>query len=153
MIAMPHPNNNIDVIVFKYKDKNQKNITPLTEIFFPKGFNISSDVYFLGFPYARYMDSQGLNNGYPFPFVKKGVIAGVKGKEIYIDGHNNNGFSGGPIVQWSEEKKLHGIIGVISGYWSDLKEDEQLTDIMKENSGIFYGFSNEAILEIIKKDA
>ena len=59
------------------------------------------DVYFLGFPYGLHGDMSALSNDLPFPFVKKGIISlfhndGVN--RIYLDGHNNPGFSGGPVV-------------------------------------------------------
>ena len=37
----------------------------------------------------------------------------------YIDGFNNEGFSGGPIVYWDFDKRSYRIAGVVKGYKAD----------------------------------
>ncbi len=60
--------------------------------------------YFLGFPRGlRTRAPKSINNGYPLPFVKAGLVSSIDFEShgysrIYLDGHNNKGFSGGPIV-------------------------------------------------------
>jgi hypothetical protein len=90
-----------------------------TSIFF------GQDVYFLGFPYGLSMNSKHANNAYPFALVKKGIYSanieeeGVK--VIILDGNNNFGFSGGPIVyrDLNQSKLVFYVLGVISGFKPD----------------------------------
>jgi hypothetical protein len=35
---------------------------------------------------------------------------------LYIDGFNNPGFSGGPIIYWDFKKHAYRILGVVSAY-------------------------------------
>jgi len=86
------------------------------------GFSVSQEVYFLGFPYGYYTEAGNLNNDYPIPFVKRGIISGFTKESnghqvIFVDGHNNPGFSGGPLVTTSTTHRQN-LIGVISGYES-----------------------------------
>jgi hypothetical protein len=68
-----------------------------------KWLTIGQDVFFLGFPYGIRAEPESLNRGFPFPLVKKGVVSSftapgnVEGRFL-LDGHNNPGFSGGPVV-------------------------------------------------------
>jgi hypothetical protein len=67
-----------------------------------KHFTLGQDVYFLGFPFGLRFKLGDLNRGFPFPFVRKGILSamGANGlDECYLlDGHANDGFSGGPVV-------------------------------------------------------
>lgn len=58
-------------------------------------------MYFLGFPFGRYVDVGEMHNRFPLPFIKRAVVSALNvGKEnpVYLDGHNNRGFSGGPVA-------------------------------------------------------
>ena len=79
------------------------------------------DLYFLGFPYGQSTDHGNLLNNFPFPFVKKAILSAITGGNqgvslLFLDGHNNPGFSGGPIVFSSQDKKEYKVAGVISGF-------------------------------------
>lgn len=83
-------------------------------------FFLSQNIYFLGFPYGLHMDGALINDDYPVAFVKSGIVASfsqVSGGSqiIYCDGHNNPGFSGGPIVTISEKQEI-AVIAVVSAY-------------------------------------
>ncbi len=85
------------------------------------GVTLSEDVYFLGFPYGLGMDVKtDLNAGFPQPLVKKAVVSalGLQDGPILLDGHNNVGFSGGPVVR-RRTKEGQTVIGVVSGYRFD----------------------------------
>jgi len=74
------------------------------------GIVYGQDLYFLGFPYGLHSDSGDLNHGFPFPLVKKGILSNIQKQEdgtvvFLIDGHNNPGFSGGPVV-WARPGKI-----------------------------------------------
>jgi hypothetical protein len=84
------------------------------------------EVYFVGFPFGLHMDSADLNQGYPLAFVKKGVLSAIAKENgalvILLDGFNNHGFSGGPMV-YRDVKNPNGnfyVLGVISGFRPEL---------------------------------
>jgi hypothetical protein len=93
------------------------------------GIRFAQDVYFAGFPYGVYFtEAQNLSKFYPFPFLKKGIIS-AQAKDpsgelaIYLDGHNNPGFSGGPIVYRDLDHNdvwIFKVAGVVSGYQPEL---------------------------------
>lgn len=60
------------------------------------------DIYFLGFPYGLQSDVGELNSNLPMPLVKKGIVSSFlfenPRKVLLLDGHNNPGFSGGPVI-------------------------------------------------------
>lgn len=62
-------------------------------------------MYFLGFPFGKLFSDvkfEKANERYSLPFVKKATWSASApagdGAVIFLDGHNNHGFSGGPIV-------------------------------------------------------
>lgn len=135
------------------------------------GAIISQDVYFLGFPYGLHSTESELSNWFPIPFVKKGILSALSRNPkgftvIYVDGHNNPGFSGGPIVFMNEETKQLKVAGVISGYRNqrdkviaEIKKSqrreptiEETNLIVMSNSGILVGHSIENAIEAIKQN-
>ncbi|NIF29177.1 trypsin-like peptidase domain-containing protein [Pantoea sp. Tr-811] len=83
-------------------------------------YYLSQQIYFLGFPFGLHMEAAQINNGFPVPFVKTGIISSFSPKSggsqlIYCDGYNNPGFSGGPIVVITPQNQVF-VIGVVSGY-------------------------------------
>jgi hypothetical protein len=92
------------------------------------GMQFAQDVYFAGFPFGVYStDAKNLSLS-PFPFLRKGLIsAQMKDPNgemaIYLDGHNNPGFSGGPIVYRDLSQNnawVFKVVGVVSGYQPEL---------------------------------
>jgi len=88
------------------------------------GLVYGQDVYFLGFPYGIFAEAGALNRDFPFPLAKKACLSAFMdgdhgAKILLLDGHNNPGFSGGPVV-FSEHGKPIGssfrVTGVISGF-------------------------------------
>lgn len=66
------------------------------------------------------MDAAQINNGFPVPFVKTGIISSFSPKSggsqlTCCDGYNNPGFSGRPIVVIAPKDKVL-VIGVVSDY-------------------------------------
>lgn len=85
------------------------------------GLQLAEDVYFLGFPYGLSMDVKtSLNAGFPLPLVKKAVVSalGLGNEPMLLDGHNNVGFSGGPVARRGN-KEEQTIVGVVSAYHSE----------------------------------
>lgn len=88
------------------------------------GLSYGQDVYFLGFPFGLRCEIESLSYQFPIPFCKKATLSAVAsatdGSELlYLDGHNNPGFSGGPVVfsaPLSRDLPQYKVGGVISGY-------------------------------------
>src|SRR3954452_22937137 len=90
-------------------------------------FVVGQDAYFLGFPYGISMSKwSSLNLQRPFAFTAKASIsASVQedGAEVLLlDGRNNPGFSGGPVVfrDLLQEKPTFYLAGVVSGFRPEL---------------------------------
>ena len=82
---------------------------------------LAEDVYFLGFPYGLGMEVKtDLNAGFPLPLVKKAVVSslGLDDGPLLLDGHNNAGFSGGPVARRGTREEQT-VVGVVSGYRFD----------------------------------
>lgn len=90
-----------------------------------EGMTMSQDAFFLGFPLGHFMeDTNYLNNGYPIPFVKQGIVSTIPitkdGLQLfYLDALNNPGFSGGPCVAFPNNNQLPRIYGITKGYLPD----------------------------------
>ncbi|MDR5730127.1 MAG: serine protease [Terriglobia bacterium] len=101
-----------------------------------QNYQIGQDAFFLGFPYGIDAPANGLNGAYPFALVKRAAISGQiaidpakqEGK-IFLDGYNNPGFSGGPIVyrDFSQGGYVLKLAGVVSGFLPEV------VPVMKEH--------------------
>jgi Trypsin-like peptidase domain len=110
------------------------------------GVTFGQQVWFLGYPYGLGTDSNGLQ----FPFIKKGIMSALDSTNpdaiiLYIDGFNNPGFSGGPIVYWAFGSHTYRILGVVQGYKVEnakMMVNGQPADTqVLVNSGILIGYS------------
>ena len=113
-----------------------------------KGLTYGQDVHFVGFPYdiMGYIGNQ--NRGLPLPLVKRACMSAFAksetGVEIYLlDGHNNIGFSGAPVVfhpMDSNDPTTLKVCGVISSYYRRpvptpvAHSDDEL--ILLQNTGV-----------------
>jgi len=161
-VAKCHKNQIIDIVVLDIDKSDVKNQSFTLG---NRNCSISQDCFFLGFPFGRKMDDSdafAANNGFPLPFVKKAVVSSMVtdtsgATQIFLDGHNNPGFSGGPVVivdlvesNVSKENKMR-IVGVISAYVVDPKEIRTPFGdlVIRENSGIVISYSFEHVFEIL----
>lgn len=73
---------------------------------------------------------------------------------LYIDGFNNPGFSGGPILFWSTERKKYELLGVVKGFKEDtakvLINNQHVDTQILVNSGILIGYSIDHAIQAIK---
>ena len=133
-------------------------LTPIWNIHIDKDYFLSQDVYFLGFPYGIVIDGTKANNGAPFPLVKRAIISAFDGdginQRILLDGINNPGFSGGPVVGVGADR-IPEIIGVISGYKAEQQAVRQFgkdTDFsVSTNTGIIVAYPIGIALDAIKQ--
>ncbi|MDR1367519.1 MAG: serine protease [Candidatus Accumulibacter sp.] len=125
-----------------------------------RGIVLGQDVYFLGFPYGLQSEVGELNDGFPFPLVKKACVSmlSLKGRDaryFLLDGVNNPGFSGGPVVfSPSGNSEAACIAAVIAGYrfvWDKVYLDDRETNLtVPSNTGIIMAYSIEHALEMIR---
>lgn len=121
------------------------------------GFIYGQAVLFLGYPFGWNSGGEKINRGIPFPFIKSGIISGVHASDgvtlIYIDGHVNSGFSGGPLLLVGDEIS---ITGVVCGYQSPqapvLDDNDNRVGYFGENPGLFFCVGIKHVLDIIEKN-
>ncbi len=77
-------------------------------------YRLGESVHFLGFPFGLRSEVGEMNSEFPIPWVKCGIVSGFEGDVIFLDGHNNPGFSGGPVVRNGGSDAQ--ILGVVSAY-------------------------------------
>jgi hypothetical protein len=124
------------------------------------GITFGQQVWFLGYPlwtkeYPHGMSSQFGKAAPPLAFIKRATLSAVDASNprlavMYLDGFNNKGFSGGPIVYWDFKSRAYKIAGVVTGYEAEeipqkLKiNGQELESHLLENSGIIiaYGIAN-----------
>jgi len=116
------------------------------------------DVYFLGFPFgAQDMTNPELNREFPMPYVKKAIVSSMpyqpNGRFFFLDGINNPGFSGGPVVFRENGNPEFRACGIISGYRfnneSVYQNDTQLELFVKVNTGIVIAYDISNAIELI----
>lgn len=130
---------------------------------------LGQEIYFLGFPYGMSNKSGNMNNWFPLPFIKKGILSAIDSRPngysvIYVDGHNNPGFSGGPVVFYHSKTKHFRVAAVVSSYKNQidkvfLLEGTQGVNMRRRdtnlfaltNSGILRAYSIDPAIEAIKK--
>ena len=107
-----------------------------------EGLTYGQDAYFLGFPYGFLGKFILGESGYPLPFVKKATLSLFDDKKLFLDGHNNPGFSGGPVVFTEPTKHEYKVAAVISGYRA---VEEPVYDGARE-SGLTYQYNTGIIV-------
>ena len=91
------------------------------------GLTYGQPVYFLGFPFGWDGGGEQINRDFPIPFVKAGIVSSIifgDPSRIYVDGHNNKGFSGGPLVFLpnSRQGAEFQVAGVVANYPTPIVE-------------------------------
>ncbi len=119
------------------------------------GFAISQDVYFAGYPYNAMTDCIFAQN-LAYPFVKKAIVSGIlhvpgiKPGLIILDGHNNEGFSGGPVLLPHVPGIPATAVGIIGGYRTELLNVDGGHELyVAANAGMIYAAPMAMALEAI----
>ena len=123
------------------------------------GIVYTQDVYFLGFPYNLFADVGEVNRNFPAPFVKKAILSSMfrtddRIQALFLDGHNNPGFSGGPVVWSRAGQNSYSVAGVISSYRYEnepvYEGKSPTTLVYRYNTGIIIAYSIEHATELIE---
>jgi hypothetical protein len=134
------------------------------------GFGLGGDCEFLGFPFAAPWRMTFNGKTFWMPFMKHCTISAESDdKVIFLDGINNKGFSGGPVIFQTGLQQR--IIGVISGYFAEpeqvmaivpaqnTKEPNKVTlqpkeppEIVNVNSGFFVAYDISYAVDAIRKN-
>ncbi len=123
------------------------------------GIIFAQDVFFLGYPLGMHAYIPNITP-FAFPFVKKGIVSAIvrdinNVQSIIVDGHNNRGFSGGPLFYYLEGCiKRPKIAGVITSYPHDaipVYDGEKKTSLtVRENTGILIAHDIQYAIDIIR---
>lgn len=126
-----------------------------------EGIYFGQNVYFLGFPYGLSSEVGELNRNFPMPFVKGAILSSIVNEKgascLFLDGNNNPGFSGGPVVftppnKWDDLR----VAAVVSGYRFDMQPvylQQQPTELVyRQNTGIIITYSIRHAVDLIKKN-
>ena len=119
---------------------------------------LGQDVYFLGFPFGSGINVGEINRHFPVPFVKKAIISAIEFEEpqaLLLDGHNNPGFSGGPVVFQKQLRNEFYVASIVSGYRFESEpifdENENETSLRcHANTGIVLSYSIDYALGAIQ---
>jgi hypothetical protein len=118
------------------------------------------DVYFLGFPFGLGAEVGEANRHFPVPFIKKAVLSSIVNdpsgaRILYLDGHNNPGFSGGPVV-FSPPPRIDDmrVASVVSGYRFDPQPvflgDHETALVARHNTGIIITYAVSHAVDVIR---
>ena len=148
-----HTTGNVDISVLA-PSKRLTPLSPLPLTTSTSGLVYGQDAYFLGFPYeilTRFIFGQ---EGYPLPLVKGVIISAFDQPVFLLDGHNNPGFSGGPVVFRPPGKTDLQVAAVISGYKAEMqpilnnREESPLSFV--SNTGIIVAYDIAEAITLIR---
>lgn len=153
------PSGDVDIAVFETNEKAAKpfNIAPAGDT---GGVTLGQPLWFIGYPFgmAGHVIMKG-SGAAVLPFIKRGTMSAIDATKpdavvYYIDGFNNPGFSGGPIVFWEFSTHTYKILGVVHGYGTDtakmLVNGQPVDTNILVNSGIVVAYSIEPAIQAIK---
>ena len=124
---------------------------------------LGQDLYFLGFPNLEdfYYRGEEVNRNFPIPFIKHAILSVYltekKVRILLLDGHNNPGFSGGPVVSRkmnANNQPEYDVVSIISAYKEVpvevLGHEEKDTGLKAQtNSGIITSYGIKHALDAI----
>ncbi|MGC2202040.1 MAG: serine protease [Stellaceae bacterium] len=148
----------VDIAVFETAEKATRpfDIAPAGDT---GGVSLGQQLWFIGYPFglASHVTIKG-SGSVVLPFIKRGTMSAIDATNpdavvYYIDGFNNRGFSGGPILFWKFSTHTYKILGVVKGYRNDtaqlLVNGQQVDTNILVNSGILIGYSIDLAIQAI----
>jgi hypothetical protein len=174
--AVIEPGKDVDIVVLVPNVKLQD--IGLRDLQVSSGsFGIGGECSFLGYPYASTWTATFSNTTgstpYKMPFIKHCYISGIirqPAAMLVLDGINNPGFSGGPVLYNTGPSQV--VLGVISGYHSepgevysievpdlstavtapDGKKNTKKENVVDLNTGIVLAYSADVAVDAIRKN-
>lgn len=146
----------VDIAVFETPEKTPPQRYVIQPMGSPGGVTFGQRVWFIGYPFGLGSIMKG---GIRLPFMKEGSMSAIDSSNpnatvIYIDGFNNPGFSGGPIVFWDFTTHKYELLGVVMGYKMEETKaviNKQVVDTrVLENSGILVAYPIQYVTDTIK---
>ena len=125
------------------------------------GIIYGQDVFFLGFPYGMTGEIGQMNRDFPLPFVKKAIVSCLHttptdAQLLFLDGHNNPGFSGGPVIFKEQNSNEFKVAGVISGYRYNeepiYQGTQELPLAYRYNTGIIISYGIKHAVDLIESN-
>ncbi|MXW23785.1 MAG: trypsin-like peptidase domain-containing protein [Chloroflexi bacterium] len=121
-----------------------------------EGLIYGQDAFFLGFPHGL-SDLVLGDTGRPVPLVKRATVSSLQGEPFLLDGHNNPGFSGGPVVFQIPGSREFRVAAVIQGYRPAREpiylDDGTETDLyLRGNTGIIFAYNISAAVELAESN-
>ena len=123
---------------------------------------IGQDVYFLGYPYGWRTEGSDFTNHFPIPLVKRATLSAVifdEPQKLLLDGHNNLGFSGAPVVfrkmgQSDDDLYLASIVSAYRCMPEPILDEKGNKTPLKyyENTGIIVSHSIKHAIESIHEN-
>lgn len=145
-----HSQEGFDVSVLSAQKELTSRSLPVTASM--AGMAYGQEAFFLGFPYRIAGVPVG-SHGYPLPMVKRATLSMFNGATFLLDGHNNPGFSGGPVVFRPPGQDNFAFAGVVSGF---IHVDEPVYGgkevtplVFKYNTGIMHCHSIKLATDLI----
>ena len=125
-----------------------------------KHIQLGQDTFFLGFPYGLQAEVGDVNAYFPLPLVKKACVSMLslgpeETQHLLLDGHNNPGFSGGPVIYSppgnSDSVCVAGVVAGFTYAWDRVFLRGQETEMsIRYNTGIITAYSIDYALELIR---
>lgn len=152
------PSDKADIAVLK---TGQDVVTPFKVAIVGEneGVTFGQPVWFLGYPFLEALHTRTSN--FEFPFIKKGILSAINSTDehavvMYIDGFNNKGFSGGPILFCGFGSHEYRILAVVSSYRNATAEaninGQKVDTNILVNSGILVSYWIRHAIEAIEKE-
>lgn len=147
---------NADIAVFE-TNETVSNPFAIAAVDDTSGPSMGQHIWFLGYPFGI---SSRFSNGNIAPFIKSGTMSAVDATDpdsvvVYIDGFNNPGFSGGPVLYWDFSQHKYKILAVVSGYKEDsakiLVNGQQVDTQLLVNTGILLSYSITHAMKAIEE--
>ena len=122
----------------------------------PETFFVGQDMLFAGFPLG--LQGVGYDSPFPTPLLKKAMVSALSGagvkKPLFLDGHNNQGFSGAPVYYLEPKTGRPIVVMVVASYTGEVTEaldaqERPTGHTIVQNSGIMAAFLIQNALELI----
>lgn len=168
------PGKDIDIVVLVPKDKIKDVVEIRSLKISSGGFGMGQECSFLGFPFANtWTATFSGSTRIKMPFIKHCYISGIIQQPatiLVLDGINNFGFSGGPVLFHTGPEQV--VLGVISAYQNEPGEVHSIEvpdtpttgqapnanptkkkkDVVDLNTGIIFAFGASVAVDAIRKN-